>query len=130
MLSCMNSQFKLCFQVHLFLNIEHKFDNLINQTIKNYLSQFVQNTSSNLLSEQSSTIESRNRFNKCREKSSHSTWSQTWTIDRSEFRKVVIKLKKNANLFNSFAQKHFRQSFCQNDDSETIKKKKNTFSKT
>jgi hypothetical protein len=106
---CMNSRFELDFQIHQFISSNHKFDNLIIQTIRDYLVEFIRDIS--LIS--ASAIESRTRSEKFEDKSNTSqfVWSQNWAIDKSEFRKVVIRVEKNANLLSSFITKHSRQSF-------------------
>jgi hypothetical protein len=105
----MNSRFELDFQIHQFISSNHKFDNLVSQTIRDYFVEFIKDIS--LIS--TSAIESRTRSEKFEDKSntSQSMWSQNWAIDKSDFRKVVIRLKKNANLSINFVLKHFRQSF-------------------
>ncbi len=103
----MNARFELDFQIQQFLESDHKFDDQMSQTTKDYLVEIIRD----IPSISTLAIESRTRSEKIRDKTntSQSTWSQNWAIDKSEFRKAVIKLKKNANLSSSFT-KHFRQS--------------------
>ncbi len=102
---CMNFLLEVCFQIQQFLNTDHKFDNLVSQTIKDFVSEYIRNIFSFTI-----VTESRTRSDKFRKKTSQQFWSQIWAIDRADFRKVIVRLKKKADLFSSFSF-HNRQIF-------------------
>ncbi len=39
------------------------------------------------------------------------SWSENWAIDKFDFRKTMIQLKKKTDLFNNFKFNHFKKSF-------------------
>jgi hypothetical protein len=109
-LSCMNNNIfsetkELCFQLREFFRINHRFDDLIFLNIKSYISDTILDSISSFAREQIR----RTRFEKFREITSQQTWSQNWVIDKTKFRKTVIKLEKKVNLLSSFSSfSHFR----------------------
>ncbi len=48
---CMNSSTNICVQIQQFLKIDHKFDNLVSQNIKNFLKEYIKDSflSSNVI---------------------------------------------------------------------------------
>ncbi len=80
----------------------------MSQTIRNYLVEIIRD----ILSISTFATESRTRSEKIRNKTntSQSTWSQNWAMNKSEFCKVVINLKRKTNLFSIFFSRHSRQS--------------------
>ncbi len=114
----MNARPELAFQIQQFLLTSHKFDNIVNQAIRDYLVELTRDTSAFA----TLAVESRTRVDKFREKSdtSHLSWSQIWAVNKSKFRKVVVILKRKTNLSSSFSSRHFRQSSFAKTSAESI----------
>jgi hypothetical protein len=72
---------KVSFQIRDFLRTNHKFDDLVFVDIKSFVSNIIKDKNSSI------TLKSRKtRFSKS---SNNITWSQTWAINRDEFKRAT-----------------------------------------
>jgi hypothetical protein len=94
---------KVSFQIRDFLRTSYKFDDLVSIDIKNFISNIIKSKNSSI------TLKSRKtRFSKS---SNNIIWSQTWTIDRDEFKKAIVNFEKIIDLSFNFSKDHSRKSF-------------------
>ncbi len=91
---------EICFQLRDFLRTNHKFSNLVSINTKFFITDV---TDRYLFSVISRFIRTRNKFLK------KNRWSDSWVINRFEFRKTIVSLKKIFNLSSSFAFRHSRE---------------------
>jgi hypothetical protein len=92
---------ELCFQLRKFFRTEHKFADLIFVDTKFFISNIISHTLSSLTFKSVKT--------RAENFTEESIWSQNWTIDRVDFRKTIVRLKKAVNLLSSFVDRHFRK---------------------
>jgi hypothetical protein len=93
---------EICFQLRDFLRTDHKFSNLVSINTKFFVTDVTVRYFSSIISK---LIRIRDKFIK------KNRWSESWVIDRFDFRKTIVSLKKIFNLSSSFASRHFRESF-------------------
>ncbi len=93
------------YQLRDFLRTDHKFADLIFVDIKSFIIDIINQNSSSITSKSIRTR--REQFIEIEK----NRWSDSWAVDRFEFRKAIIFYEKIFDLSSSFVFRHFRESF-------------------